>query len=101
MANFLKGASVTINTPAKEDLEPQHILEKVAKASGAKYSFHRESSYFRDTGHQAPTEGPTYEEPPKQGTLYKEPPLVQQQGDSSVHIVNYRQGQSLSGQGLP
>ncbi|XP_005396741.1 PREDICTED: drebrin-like protein [Chinchilla lanigera] len=54
MANFLKGAHVTINARAEEDVEPECIMEKVAKASGANYSFHRESSRFQDTGPQAP-----------------------------------------------
>lgn len=45
-------------------------------------------------------EEPTYEEAPEQDALYEEPPLVQQQGADSVHIDNYMQGQSLSGQGL-
>ncbi|XP_051020732.1 drebrin-like protein isoform X4 [Acomys russatus] len=54
MANFLKGAHVTINARAEEDVEPECIMEKVAKASGANYSFHRESSCFQDAGPQAP-----------------------------------------------
>ncbi|GAB1295777.1 Drebrin-like protein [Apodemus speciosus] len=64
MANFLKpplagfsvgkGAHVTINARAEEDVEPECIMEKVAKASGANYSFHKESSCFQDAGPQAP-----------------------------------------------
>ncbi|XP_053464404.1 drebrin-like protein [Nycticebus coucang] len=54
MANFLKGAHVTINARAEEDVEPECIMEKVAKASGANYSFHRESGRFQDVGPQAP-----------------------------------------------
>ncbi|XP_020018620.2 drebrin-like protein isoform X1 [Castor canadensis] len=54
MANFLKGAHVTINARAEEDVEPECIMQKVAKASGANYSFHKESSSFQDTGPQAP-----------------------------------------------
>lgn len=54
MANFLKGAHVTINARAEEDVEPECIMEKVAKASGANYSFHKESSCFQDVGPQAP-----------------------------------------------
>lgn len=54
MANFLKGAHVTINARAEEDVEPECIMEKVAKASGANYSFHKESSSFQDVGPQAP-----------------------------------------------
>ncbi|XP_029916156.1 drebrin-like b isoform X4 [Myripristis murdjan] len=54
MANFLKGAHVTINARAEEDVEPEVIMQKVAKASGANYSFHKESSRFQDSGPQAP-----------------------------------------------
>ncbi|XP_006166067.1 drebrin-like protein isoform X2 [Tupaia chinensis] len=54
MANFLKGAHVTINARAEEDVEPESIMQKVAKASGANYSFHKEGSRFQDTGPQAP-----------------------------------------------
>lgn len=45
---------MTINARAEEDVEPACIMEKVAKASGANYSFHRESNRFQDTGPQAP-----------------------------------------------
>ncbi|NWI17246.1 DBNL protein, partial [Crypturellus soui] len=54
VANFLKGAHVTINARAEEDVEPELIMEKVAKASGANYNFHKESSRFQDSGPQAP-----------------------------------------------
>ncbi|KAG5840572.1 hypothetical protein ANANG_G00190190 [Anguilla anguilla] len=54
MANFLKGAHVTINARAEEDAEPEVIMQKVAKASGANYSFHKESNRFRDSGPQGP-----------------------------------------------
>ncbi|XP_064328556.1 drebrin-like protein isoform X2 [Phalacrocorax carbo] len=54
VANFLKGAHVTINARAEEDVEPELIMEKVAKASGANYNFHKESSKFQDSGPQAP-----------------------------------------------
>ncbi|XP_074973618.1 drebrin-like protein isoform X2 [Phalacrocorax aristotelis] len=54
VANFLKGAHVTINARAEEDVEPELIMEKVAKASGANYNFHKESSKFQDLGPQAP-----------------------------------------------
>ncbi|XP_040898446.1 drebrin-like b isoform X1 [Toxotes jaculatrix] len=55
MANFLKGAHVTINARAEEDVEPEAIMQKVAKASGANYSFHKEaSSRFQDSGPQGP-----------------------------------------------
>ncbi|XP_038141653.1 drebrin-like b isoform X2 [Cyprinodon tularosa] len=55
IANFLKGAHVTINARAEEDVEPEAIMQKVAKASGANYSFHKEaSSRFQDAGPQGP-----------------------------------------------
>ncbi|XP_047655821.1 drebrin-like b isoform X5 [Tachysurus fulvidraco] len=54
IANFLKGAHVTINARAEEDVEPESIMQKVAKASGANYSFHKEPNRFRDTGPQGP-----------------------------------------------
>ncbi|XP_007942318.1 drebrin-like protein [Orycteropus afer afer] len=54
MASFLKGAHVTINARAEEDVEPESIMQKVAKASGANYNFHKESSRFQDMGPQAP-----------------------------------------------
>lgn len=49
-----QGAHVTINARAEEDVEPELIMEKVAKASGANYSFHKESIKFQDLGPQAP-----------------------------------------------
>ncbi|XP_048474501.1 drebrin-like b isoform X6 [Rhincodon typus] len=54
VANFLKGAHITINARADEDVEPEVIVNKVAKASGANYSFHKESSRFQDTQPQGP-----------------------------------------------
>ncbi|XP_019949571.1 drebrin-like b isoform X4 [Paralichthys olivaceus] len=55
MANFLRGAHVTINARADEDVEPEVIMQKVGKASGANYSFHKEaSSRFQDSGPQGP-----------------------------------------------
>ncbi|XP_038610629.1 drebrin-like protein [Tachyglossus aculeatus] len=54
MANFLKGAHVTINARAEEDVEPDSIMQKVAKASGANFNFHKESSRFQDSGPQVP-----------------------------------------------
>ncbi|XP_068422518.1 drebrin-like b isoform X4 [Clinocottus analis] len=55
MANFLRGAHVTINARGEEDVEPDVIKEKVAKASGANYNFHKEaSSRFQDSGPQGP-----------------------------------------------
>ncbi|TRY81611.1 hypothetical protein DNTS_031007 [Danionella cerebrum] len=57
MANFLKGAHVTINARAEEDVEPDAVMEKVSKASGANYNFHKESSRFKDAGPQGPVFG--------------------------------------------
>ncbi|XP_034094287.1 drebrin-like b isoform X6 [Gymnodraco acuticeps] len=55
MATFLRGAHVTINARAEDDVEPEVIMEKVAKASGANYSFHKEApSRFQDSGPQGP-----------------------------------------------
>ncbi|XP_048877363.1 drebrin-like a isoform X2 [Brienomyrus brachyistius] len=54
MAKFLKGAHVTINARAEEDVEPESVMQKVAKASGANYSFHKESNRFCDTGPRVP-----------------------------------------------
>lgn len=49
-----QGAHVTVNARAEEDVEPEVIMQKVAKASGANYSFHKESSRFQDSGPQGP-----------------------------------------------
>ncbi|XP_043951674.1 drebrin-like protein [Gambusia affinis] len=46
IANFLKGAHVTINARTEEDVEPEAILTKVAKASGANYNFHKQQNYI-------------------------------------------------------
>ncbi|XP_059817877.1 drebrin-like b isoform X5 [Hypanus sabinus] len=54
IASFLKGAHVTINARDDQDVEPEVIIEKVAKASGANYSFHKESSRFQDKNPQGP-----------------------------------------------
>lgn len=45
---------MTINARAEEDVEPECIMQKVARASGANYAFHKESGRFQDTGPQAP-----------------------------------------------
>lgn len=42
MANFLKGAHVTVNARDEDDVEPKVILDKVAKASGASFNFHKQ-----------------------------------------------------------
>ncbi|XP_075996726.1 drebrin-like protein B isoform X2 [Genypterus blacodes] len=43
MSSFLKGAHVTINARGEDDVEPEVILDKVAKASGANFNFHKET----------------------------------------------------------
>uniref|UniRef100_A0A672P6D0 Drebrin-like protein B n=1 Tax=Sinocyclocheilus grahami TaxID=75366 RepID=A0A672P6D0_SINGR len=43
MANFLRGAHVTINARSDDDVEPAAIMEKVAKGSGVNYNIHKES----------------------------------------------------------
>uniref|UniRef100_A0A3P8UKT3 Drebrin-like a n=1 Tax=Cynoglossus semilaevis TaxID=244447 RepID=A0A3P8UKT3_CYNSE len=45
IASFLKGAHVTINARTEDDVEPETILAKVAKASGANFNFHKEKEY--------------------------------------------------------
>lgn len=45
---------MTINARAEEDVEPECIMQKVARASGANYAFHKESGRFQDAGPQAP-----------------------------------------------
>ncbi|XP_026212538.1 drebrin-like protein A isoform X1 [Anabas testudineus] len=45
IATFLKGAHVTINARAEVDVEPETILAKVAKASGANFNFHKQTEY--------------------------------------------------------
>uniref|UniRef100_A0A673M7C6 Drebrin-like protein B n=1 Tax=Sinocyclocheilus rhinocerous TaxID=307959 RepID=A0A673M7C6_9TELE len=44
VANFLRGAHVTINARSDDDVEPAAIMEKVAKGSGVNYNIHKESS---------------------------------------------------------
>lgn len=48
MANFLKGAHVTINARGDDDVEPDVILDKVAKASGGNFNFHKQTQEYRD-----------------------------------------------------
>ncbi|XP_071793501.1 drebrin-like protein B [Asterias amurensis] len=44
VAKLLRGAHVTINARTEDDVEPESILDKVSKASGSNYSFHKEKS---------------------------------------------------------
>ena len=41
---MIQGAHVTINARSEMDLEEDSILEKVAKASGANFGFHKEKA---------------------------------------------------------
>lgn len=41
MANFLKGAHLTINARDEDDVEPELILNKVSRVSGASFNFHK------------------------------------------------------------
>ncbi|XP_050977832.1 drebrin-like a [Labeo rohita] len=60
MANFLRGAHVTINARSDDDVEPAAIMEKVAKGSGANYHVHKESKQNNN-----------YEPPGRVGSVYK------------------------------
>lgn len=40
---------MTVNARGEEDVEPDTILEKVAKASGANFNFHKETQRSTDT----------------------------------------------------
>ncbi|XP_061732194.1 drebrin-like a isoform X2 [Nerophis ophidion] len=48
VANFLKGAHLTINARDEDDVEPETILSKVSKASGANYNFHKTTQQYGD-----------------------------------------------------
>uniref|UniRef100_I3K402 Drebrin-like a n=1 Tax=Oreochromis niloticus TaxID=8128 RepID=I3K402_ORENI len=48
IADFLKGAHVTVNARAEDDVDPETILAKVAKASGANFNFHKQTQEYRD-----------------------------------------------------
>ncbi|KAF3848451.1 hypothetical protein F7725_014948 [Dissostichus mawsoni] len=41
MATFLRGAHVTINARSEDDVEPDDVLQKVSRASGASFNFHK------------------------------------------------------------
>ncbi|KAM9841279.1 drebrin-like a isoform 2-T2 [Aulostomus maculatus] len=47
MANFLKGAHVTINARGEDDVEPDVILAKVARASGGNFNFNKQEPQHR------------------------------------------------------
>ncbi|KAI7959476.1 hypothetical protein MJO28_003267 [Puccinia striiformis f. sp. tritici] len=48
VAQFLKGYHVQINARCDADVEPSHILKRVADSSGAKYSVHNEKPVKRE-----------------------------------------------------
>ncbi|OAV99813.1 hypothetical protein PTTG_00443 [Puccinia triticina 1-1 BBBD Race 1] len=48
VAQFLKGYHVQINARCDADVEPSHIMKKVADSSGAKYSVHNEKPVKRE-----------------------------------------------------
>uniref|UniRef100_A0A4W5JMV6 Drebrin-like a n=1 Tax=Hucho hucho TaxID=62062 RepID=A0A4W5JMV6_9TELE len=48
MGNFLRGAHVTINARGEDDVEPESIMGKVAKASGANFNFRKETQKYSD-----------------------------------------------------
>ncbi|XP_063066120.1 drebrin-like a [Engraulis encrasicolus] len=55
MANFLRGAHVTINARSEDDADPETILQSVAKAAGVNYSIHKESNNkYSDAGPRGP-----------------------------------------------
>lgn len=43
-----QGAHVTVNARAEDDVDPETILAKVAKASGANFNFHKQTQEYRD-----------------------------------------------------
>ncbi|XP_068608866.1 drebrin-like protein A isoform X1 [Brachionichthys hirsutus] len=59
MATFLRGAHVTVNGRTEDDVEPEAILRKVAKASGANFNFHKQPQHYRDV--PAGTVGSVYQ----------------------------------------
>jgi len=57
MANFLRGAHVTINARSEDDADPEEIRQTVAKAAGVNYSIHKEANSnnkFSDAGPRGP-----------------------------------------------
>ncbi|XP_028829524.1 drebrin-like a [Denticeps clupeoides] len=57
MANFLRGAHVTINARSEDDVDPEAIMQKVSKGAGVNYNFHQESNnQFIDTSPQGPVQ---------------------------------------------
>ncbi|CAN0012387.1 unnamed protein product [Lampetra fluviatilis] len=54
VGNFFKGAHVTINARAEEDVEPEVIMEKVGKAAGVSFGLQQENSCFVDNAPRKP-----------------------------------------------
>ncbi|XP_063232985.1 drebrin-like protein [Bacillus rossius redtenbacheri] len=50
VASFFKGAHVTLNARTEEDVDPQLIIEKVAKSTGSAYSFKERTDVTKDSG---------------------------------------------------
>ncbi|XP_036451614.1 drebrin-like a isoform X2 [Colossoma macropomum] len=54
MANFLRGAHVTVNARSEDDVDPDMIMNKVSKATGVNYSFHRENATTNSSNYTVP-----------------------------------------------
>ncbi|XP_066506623.1 drebrin-like a isoform X3 [Hoplias malabaricus] len=52
MANFLRGAHVTVNARFEDDVDPEAIMNKVSKASGVNYNAHKEN--YNSSNHYGP-----------------------------------------------
>lgn len=50
VASFFKGAHVTLNARNEEEVDPQLIVEKVAKSTGSAYSFKERGDHSNDMG---------------------------------------------------
>ncbi|KAL0277680.1 UNVERIFIED_CONTAM: hypothetical protein PYX00_004888 [Menopon gallinae] len=50
VSNFFKGAHVTINARTDEEVDPQIIIDKVAKSTGSAYSFKERAEFENDSG---------------------------------------------------
>ncbi|KAI4897905.1 hypothetical protein NFI96_023103 [Prochilodus magdalenae] len=52
MANFLRGAHLTVNARSEDDVDPDEIMNKVSKAAGVNYSVHSENT--KSSNHHEP-----------------------------------------------
>ncbi|KAJ9598523.1 hypothetical protein L9F63_010794, partial [Diploptera punctata] len=50
VVNLLKGAHVTMNARNEEEVDPQLIIDKVAKSTGSAYSFKERGDQANETG---------------------------------------------------